>query len=64
MFFNVEDINYYKVNEVYNKKGMQGKIMESLGTHGSMKVRFNNFIKQGDVVCMNLFKRVFPKFLY
>ena len=62
MFFNVEDINHFKINEVYTKNGMQGKIVESLGTHGSMKVRFNNFIKQGDVVCMNLFRRVFPKY--
>lgn len=64
MFFNPEDVVYFKKNEVYTKKGLKGKIKESLGTHGLMKTQFNGFIKQNDTVCMNLYKRVFPQFLY
>jgi pre-rRNA-processing protein TSR1 len=64
MFFNTEDINYYKPCELYTKNGLIGNIKESLGTHGSMKVKFNGFMKLGDVVCMNLYKRVFPKYFY
>lgn len=64
MFFNVEDIYFYKPCEIYTKNGLIGKIKESLGTHGSMKVKFNGYLKLGDVVCLNLYKRVFPKYLY
>lgn len=45
MFFNPEDVYFYMKNEVYTKKGFKGKIKESLGTHGLMKVLFNGFIK-------------------
>lgn len=56
MFFNNEDINFYKPCEIYSKNGLIGKIKESLGTHGLMKVKFNGFLKLGDVVCLNLYK--------
>lgn len=56
MFFNTEDINYYKPCEVYTKNGLVGNIKESLGTHGAMKAKFNGFMKLGDVVCLNLYK--------
>ena len=64
MFFNELDIRYFKDNEVYTKKGLKGKIKESLGTHGLMKVNFNGKPSHGDTVCMNLYKRVFPKYIY
>lgn len=62
MFFNPEDVYYYMKNEIYTKKGLKGKIKESLGTHGLFKVLFNGYVKANDTVCMNLYKRVFPKF--
>ena len=64
MFFNPEDVDFYKQNEIYTKNGLKGKIKESLGTKGLMKCHFNGFVKQNDVVCMNLYKRVFPAFNY
>ena len=60
MFFNPEDVLYFEKNEIYTKNGLKGKIKGSLGTHGLYKAIFNNFIKQSDTVCMNLYKRVFP----
>lgn len=62
MFFNPEDIQYFDKNEIYTKQGLKGKIKGSMGTHGLYKAIFNNFIKQSDTICMNLYRRVFPVF--
>lgn len=37
MFFNKEDIEYFKNIELFTLKGLKGKIRQSLGTHGLIK---------------------------
>ena len=39
---------------------IQGHIKSSLGTHGLMKCVFNDWIRHDDVLCMPLYRRVFP----
>ncbi|XP_066918428.1 pre-rRNA-processing protein TSR1 homolog [Clytia hemisphaerica] len=64
MFFSREDILWFKPVEVWTKYGRRGNIKEALGTHGHMKCVFDGQLKAQDTVCMNLFKRLFPKWTY
>lgn len=61
MFHNPEDVKWFKPVEVRSKCGLRGRVKEPVGTHGAMKCVFNGVLQQYDTVCMNLHKRVFPK---
>ncbi|XP_060517047.1 pre-rRNA-processing protein TSR1 homolog isoform X2 [Cylas formicarius] len=64
MFFNREDILYFKPCKLRTKMGRTGHIKEPLGTHGHMKCVFDGQLKSQDTVLLNLYKRVFPKWTY
>ncbi|KAI9011127.1 hypothetical protein BC832DRAFT_619418 [Gaertneriomyces semiglobifer] len=61
MFWNREDILWFKPVQVTTKMGRVGHIREPLGMRGYMKVAFDGMVGAQDTVCMNLYKRVFPK---
>ncbi|KAI4351507.1 hypothetical protein L6164_005873 [Bauhinia variegata] len=61
MFYNPEDVRWFKPVEVYTKGGLRGRIKEPVGTHGAMKCLLNGVLEQRDTVCMNLYKRAYPK---
>ncbi|GFS48025.1 pre-rRNA-processing protein TSR1 homolog [Nephila pilipes] len=64
MFFNRDDIKYFKCIELLTKCGRRGHIQEALGSHGHMKCVFDKQLQSQDVVLMYLYKRVFPKWTY
>ena len=63
MFFGPLDIKWFSSVELHTKNGLTGQIKEPIGTHGHMKCVFSDQIKSDDIVCLNLYKRVFPPFV-
>ena len=61
MFFNKEDINWFKALQMWTKWGRSGFIKESLGTHGYFKATFDGKINPQDAVGVSLYKRVWPR---
>jgi pre-rRNA-processing protein TSR1 len=61
MFYDPQDVRWFKPAELTTKHGLRGHIKESVGTHGLMKVHFSGPVKQNDTVVLSLYKRVFPK---
>lgn len=61
MFFNREDVEWFKALQLWTKRGRSGYIKESLGTHGYFKATFDGKINPQDSVGVSLYKRVWPR---
>ena len=61
MFFNAEDVNWFKALQLWTKRGRSGYIKESLGMHGYFKATFDGMINPMDAVGVSLYKRVWPR---
>ncbi|KAF2433145.1 pre-rRNA processing protein Tsr1 [Tothia fuscella] len=61
MFFNSEDVAWFKALQLWTKRGRSGFIKESLGTHGYFKATFDGKINPMDAVAVSLYKRVWPR---
>ncbi|KAI1408153.1 DUF663-domain-containing protein [Hypoxylon sp. FL1857] len=61
MFFNREDVEWFKALPLWTKRGRAGYIKEALGTHGYFKANFDGRINPQDAVGVSLYKRVWPR---
>lgn len=61
MFFNDDDVRWFKSLPLWTKRGRSGFIKESLGTHGYFKATFDGKINPMDAVAVSLYKRVWPR---
>ncbi|TVY80311.1 Ribosome biogenesis protein tsr1, partial [Lachnellula suecica] len=61
MFFNREDVEWFKALQLWTKRGRSGYIKESLGTHGYFKATFDGKINPQDAVGVSLYKRMWPR---
>ena len=61
MFFNPEDVAWFKALPLWTKRGRQGAIKESLGTHGYYKAIFDQKIGMQDAIGVSLYKRMWPR---
>ncbi|KXJ96868.1 hypothetical protein Micbo1qcDRAFT_142617 [Microdochium bolleyi] len=61
MFFNREDVEWYKALPLWTRRGRSGYVKEALGTHGYFKANFDGRINPQDSVGVSLYKRVWPR---
>lgn len=61
MFFNSEDVNWFKALQLWTRRGRSGFVKESLGTHGYFKATFDAKINPQDSIGISLYKRIFPR---
>jgi pre-rRNA-processing protein TSR1 len=61
MFFNSEDVAWFKALQLWTKRGRSGNIRDGLGTHGYFKAMFDGKISPMDAIAVSLYKRVWPR---
>ncbi|KAF3766499.1 DUF663-domain-containing protein [Cryphonectria parasitica EP155] len=61
MFFNREDVDWFKALPLWTKRGRSGYVKEPLGTHGYFKATFDGRINPQDSIGVSLYKRVWPR---
>lgn len=61
MFFNEEDVAWFKALQLWTKRGRSGFIKESLGTHGYFKAQFDGKMNPMDAIGVSMYKRVWPR---
>lgn len=61
MFFNREDVEWFKAMPMWTRRGRSGYIKEALGTHGYFKATFDGRINPQDSIGISLYKRVWPR---
>ncbi|KAM5348674.1 hypothetical protein ACJ41O_008498 [Fusarium nematophilum] len=61
MFFNREDVEWFKAMPLWTKRGRGGFVKEPLGTHGYFKATFDGRINPQDSIGVSLYKRVWPR---
>ncbi|KAM0321730.1 hypothetical protein ACHAQA_009969 [Verticillium albo-atrum] len=61
MFFNREDVEWFKALPLWTRRGRNGYVKEPLGTHGYFKATFDAPINPQDAVGVSLYKRVWPR---
>ena len=61
MFFNREDVEWFKALPLWTRRGRSGFIKEPVGTHGYFKATFDGRINPQDAVGVSLYKRVWPR---
>lgn len=61
MFFNREDVDWFKALPLWTKRGRSGYIKEALGTHGYFKANFDGGVNPQDSVGVSLYKRMWPR---
>jgi pre-rRNA-processing protein TSR1 len=61
MFFNREDVEWFKALPLWTRRGRTGFVKEPLGTHGYFKATFDGKINPQDAVGVSLYKRMWPR---
>ncbi|KAI9804731.1 MAG: hypothetical protein M1825_001099 [Sarcosagium campestre] len=61
MFFNADDVNWFKALPLWTRRGRSGFIKESLGTHGYFKATFDGRVNPQDSIGVSLYKRMWPR---
>jgi pre-rRNA-processing protein TSR1 len=61
MFFNRDDVEWFKALPLWTRRGRSGFIKEALGTHGYLKATFDGRINPQDSIGISLYKRVWPR---